>query len=238
MKDIAVLENIPEEKKDWHPGSNGQVLDIVHPSLYCLVYKRTLAFPPGDSQKRPDQLKPIPGPAGNYPEAKFALSQKFAWIPTDFSVSADGKKVSALGYINNLHPSNASLYRNLENTLAAFVPLFERVLTDVHAGNDTLEATRCHGGYEYPTEDDGGEDDEDEDRYEARQQARPIILPTVPEAGYEGGLEDRETHVNLKGRNIQVIVKLANIELVSHFFFTPVVPCSNHVVTDSRKTRV
>lgn len=35
---VLKLENIPEKYKDWHPGSNGQVLDIVHPSLFPLVY--------------------------------------------------------------------------------------------------------------------------------------------------------------------------------------------------------
>lgn len=30
----TVLENVPDNKKDWHPGSNNQVLDLVNPSLY------------------------------------------------------------------------------------------------------------------------------------------------------------------------------------------------------------
>jgi len=33
-KAAAPLKNVPERDKDWHPGSNGQVLDLVHPSLY------------------------------------------------------------------------------------------------------------------------------------------------------------------------------------------------------------
>ena len=32
---VARLENIPEDKKDYHPGTNKQVIDLVHPSLYC-----------------------------------------------------------------------------------------------------------------------------------------------------------------------------------------------------------
>ncbi len=28
---VRVLEEIPEEERDWHPGSDGQVLDLVHP---------------------------------------------------------------------------------------------------------------------------------------------------------------------------------------------------------------
>lgn len=37
----AELEDVPEEKKDWHPGSDEIVLDLVHPSLFPLVYGRT-----------------------------------------------------------------------------------------------------------------------------------------------------------------------------------------------------
>ncbi|KAG8894393.1 hypothetical protein FRC01_013000, partial [Tulasnella sp. 417] len=44
---VKALENVPDHKKDWHPRSNNQVLDLVHPSLYCIVYDRTLAFPTG-----------------------------------------------------------------------------------------------------------------------------------------------------------------------------------------------
>jgi hypothetical protein len=37
LREVAKLENVPEKDKDWHPGSNGQVLDLVHPSLFCFV---------------------------------------------------------------------------------------------------------------------------------------------------------------------------------------------------------
>ncbi|KAF8593630.1 hypothetical protein BDV93DRAFT_584336, partial [Ceratobasidium sp. AG-I] len=42
---VSKLENVPDSEKDWHPRSNGQVLDLVHPSLYPVVYGRTLAYP-------------------------------------------------------------------------------------------------------------------------------------------------------------------------------------------------
>ena len=32
---FATLSSVPNASKDWHPGSDGQVLDLVHPSLYC-----------------------------------------------------------------------------------------------------------------------------------------------------------------------------------------------------------
>jgi len=34
-------DKIPERLKDWHPGSDEKVWDLVHPSLFPLVYGRT-----------------------------------------------------------------------------------------------------------------------------------------------------------------------------------------------------
>lgn len=33
LEEVNKLKQIPEEEKDWHPGSDGQVLDLVHPSM-------------------------------------------------------------------------------------------------------------------------------------------------------------------------------------------------------------
>jgi hypothetical protein len=38
---VRRLEDIPETCKDYHPGSDGKVLDLVHPSLFPLVYGRS-----------------------------------------------------------------------------------------------------------------------------------------------------------------------------------------------------
>ncbi len=43
----APLEIVPERYKDWHPGSNGQVLNLVHPCLYPLVYGQSRILPYG-----------------------------------------------------------------------------------------------------------------------------------------------------------------------------------------------
>lgn len=42
---VAKLENVPEYMKDWHPNSNDQVLDLVHPSLFPLIYGTTRILP-------------------------------------------------------------------------------------------------------------------------------------------------------------------------------------------------
>uniref|UniRef100_A0A914DIG1 Uncharacterized protein n=1 Tax=Acrobeloides nanus TaxID=290746 RepID=A0A914DIG1_9BILA len=49
LESVTALENRPF--KDWHPGSNGQVLDLVHPSLYSYVY--------GVSRQLPKQARKL-----------------------------------------------------------------------------------------------------------------------------------------------------------------------------------
>jgi hypothetical protein len=42
----APLEQVPEWQKDWHPESDEKVLDLVHPSLFPLVYVEKAEFFP------------------------------------------------------------------------------------------------------------------------------------------------------------------------------------------------
>ena len=42
---VSKLEDIPSNKKDYHPGSDGKVVDLDHPSLYPLVYGITKILP-------------------------------------------------------------------------------------------------------------------------------------------------------------------------------------------------
>ena len=42
---VKPLEDIPEKLKDWHPDSEDKVLDLVHPSLFPLVYGITRILP-------------------------------------------------------------------------------------------------------------------------------------------------------------------------------------------------
>ncbi|KAF9779803.1 hypothetical protein BJ322DRAFT_1166963 [Thelephora terrestris] len=68
---VAPLESVPDSEKDWHHGSDGLVLDLVHPSLYPIVYERTM--------KAPEFCDPM------------FTSQTFQWLPSDFSVDPNGK---------------------------------------------------------------------------------------------------------------------------------------------------
>jgi hypothetical protein len=42
---VVPLENVPEVHRDYHPGSDRKVIDLVHPSLFSLIYGRSRALP-------------------------------------------------------------------------------------------------------------------------------------------------------------------------------------------------
>ncbi|CAE6506779.1 unnamed protein product [Rhizoctonia solani] len=223
------LEDVPESEKDWHPRSNGQVLDLVHPSLYPIVYGRTLSYPEDSDDRSLSALQlrlkpPQEKSARLYwePSGDYYISKRFQWLPTDFEVSEDGASVRSLSYINNLNPiKHQSLCKAIDGLIAAFIPLFERVLTDSIPKNKAVPQ-RTYNGYSYDrqayrrspdflayTDDQNFEEDHQE-----WANGRIFITPRIPEGGYSiGSLEKRPIKYKLAGRIIQVIVKLANIHL-------------------------
>ncbi|KAG8938265.1 hypothetical protein FRC03_007455, partial [Tulasnella sp. 419] len=223
ITEIKKLEDIPEEKKDWHPRSDGLVLDIVHPSLYCLVYGRTRGYPTNSDPKArsAQDFKIIEGPdyidTGEGLPCDYTLSKKFAWIPTDFHIAESGDHAEAKGYINNLHPSHTDLYKGIEILIARFSHLFDRVLTDLHPSNPLPVRTPGDFYYEdddrWPDQEEGEDDDTYDVRVDEWKKNRPIVLPTVPAGGYNGTLQDRKVRYTIRGRDLQVIVKVANIHL-------------------------
>ena len=215
---VSQLEDVPEEQKDWHPRSNGLVLDLVHPSLYCLVYDRTKSISAGD----PTKLESIQPPASKTSALRhcenWAFSKNFAWIPTDFEVAPDGSSTKAKSYINNLQ-KHQDMYPVIEELVARFISLFNRVLTDSHPDNKKFaEVLRITGYYTVDQEVLGpepewdGEDDGPWSQYRQRREEH-IIPPTVKDK-YKEDISQRRTQYSLNGRTIQVIVKLANIHLV------------------------
>lgn len=105
---VASLENVPESKKDWHPGSEQQVLDLVHPSLFPLVYGLSKILPDttinlDDCVKKCGQGEVLPIPPednsetftitkftrGEDPVHYAAYSRKFQWLPCDVDISGD-----------------------------------------------------------------------------------------------------------------------------------------------------
>eukprot|EP00007_Cunea_sp_BSH-02190019_P001220 CAMPEP_0174238042 /NCGR_PEP_ID=MMETSP0417-20130205/10139_1 /TAXON_ID=242541 /ORGANISM="Mayorella sp, Strain BSH-02190019" /LENGTH=771 /DNA_ID=CAMNT_0015316847 /DNA_START=94 /DNA_END=2409 /DNA_ORIENTATION=+ len=211
---VVALEDVPEHAKDWHPGSDQQVLDLVHPSLFPVVYGVTRALPRGHGLPWDEFLgagEPIPkretpkvAHPSWYTPHKFS-SEKYQWLPTDFLVDANGD-VRIVSYINNLHPKiHAPLYDTIAQVFGEFVPLFERMLT-----YNKIEYTRAEAGDWYDGDEFEAPDDDDGDAYEQWEENRVVIQPK-PDLPFQ--MPSPPKLVSLRNRRLQVIVKLASIHL-------------------------
>ncbi|KAL1705591.1 hypothetical protein EV121DRAFT_269707 [Schizophyllum commune] len=137
---VKPLENVPDAQKDWHPGSDGQVLDLVHPSLYPLVYEKTLGKQPDGTIGTFDPPDPILDKGPDDAEVlEGYVSTRFQWLPSDFVVREDGTVRLTSSYINNVPPEHAPrLIPAIEHILARAVPLWERVLSDLRRGEPPM----------------------------------------------------------------------------------------------------
>ena len=216
---MTPLEAVPDSEKDWHAGSNGLVLDLVHPSLYPIVFGRTMGKVSGSETAtilEPPQLEDT--------NPKF-VSKRFQWLPSDYSVDADGKVTLASPYINNIHPiRHRELYSVIPEILQCAVPMFERVLSDLlrpllpmrvatSAGHrSSVEGViDCiwQNGVPHP---DSESEDEFDDNPDAWYTKHEFSTPDARKK-YGGDLGAMADQVSLKGRTLQVIVRLANIVL-------------------------
>ena len=228
---VAKIEDIPDEQKDWHPRSNGLVLDLVHPSLYPLVYGRTHEIDPD----LPEKLQAIIPALFLDRCSDWSISRQFAWIPTDFRISEDGTTAEALSYINNAQ-QYPELYPIVESLVARFSNMFDEVLIDIphnlgYYGDKhgdryhrismnacyTIDRTEL-GSSPIPRWDDDRSTRESYDDYRQRRKEF-IVPPTIPEGGPDSDRLSklRDQVYSTKGEVVQVIVKLANIHLVSWF---------------------
>ncbi|CAI5508429.1 unnamed protein product [Closterium sp. Naga37s-1] len=229
------LESVPEDQIDYHPGSNKQVIDLVHPSLHCLVHGRTRVITePGYTTLDVlpwDQMVSelgsvadageIAGLATDPEEGSRAgvrrrvedefFSDTFQWLPAEIDVSADGQHAKFRSYINNLHPLEfAETYRSLEKIFAlAFVPLFNQVLTDSANPRPlriTADPYSWYEGWRGDREYDLSDDDDNEAYIEDREPIQPEVPDFSPPPE-----PPMERVVKLQGRRLQVIVKIASI---------------------------
>lgn len=192
ISEVKVLEDVPEDKKDWHPNTNQQVLDLVHPSLYCCVFGKTsgLVSRPSVDDMSSSKLF-MPGAEAVVQNPCSSSPVRFQWIPSEFSIDDERDKVKILSYINNLHPGDfSSLYDSISSIFGRFVPLFDRVLSNL--------ATKCPiERFDLPS-------------MEGRATQYLPQRPTIPD---HVEVEDAPTTVSIKGKIVQVIVKIAEIQL-------------------------
>ena len=224
------LVSVPDSKKDWHPGTTN-VLDLVHPSLFCAVVGKTQVIPEekrgGEEEKERDafsytgethtltaeDIKPVK-------PTRTLYSEEFQWLPTEVSVSEDGR-ASFTSYINNLHPlDHKDGYQAIADVLSDILPLWTETLFNAACPLDTRIDPDMYDLY--GPEPDGDDDEAYDDWWENRQPL-PEKLPKPPQEvslshNNFGGFDEEKKemamkHFDLKGKKLQVIVKLGSIEL-------------------------
>ena len=108
-KAVAPLEQVPPLQKDWHPGSGEKVLDLVHPSLFPLIYGRSRILPTetmtletciqqiGKGEIIPEPMVTDPATlARGYRASAWTVnpwSKKFQWLPCDVAFTEDDDEV-------------------------------------------------------------------------------------------------------------------------------------------------
>ena len=215
----APLETVPDSEKDWHPCSDNLVLNLAHPNLYPIVFGHTIGNAPGS-----DAVTILEAPELESANPKF-VSKRFQWLPSDFSVDDDGKVALASPYINNIHPvRHKELYSVIEEVLQHALPMFERVLSDLlrpllpmrvatSGGNGSKDGgfVDCIWKNGVPDPDSASED-ELEEGSSAWYAKHELNTPDARKK-YDEDLNVMNNRIPLKGRTLQVIVKLANILL-------------------------
>ncbi|KAH8898840.1 hypothetical protein GQ53DRAFT_791060 [Thozetella sp. PMI_491] len=138
---------------DWHPNSNDMVRDLVHPSMYPLVFGQS-QFLPDESVGVLDAVKtwaglgeaiPAQGPGdtgdlrigfnGNYAIGGSTIppeywSSNYQWIPANMAFQEDGT-AKFTSYINNLHPNKyPEVYKAIEQLVDIAVPAWGHCLIE------------------------------------------------------------------------------------------------------------
>ncbi|TFK62409.1 hypothetical protein BDN72DRAFT_903265 [Pluteus cervinus] len=225
---VKPLEDVPQKSQDWHPRSGDKVLDLVHPSLFPLVYGRSRILPHGrttldDCVEKCGQGEVVPIPAEpTYGDAQIhkPYSCNFQWLPCEVDIS-NGTKITS--YINNLHPhQHKELYGLIEQVISDAIPLWNMTLSPSRAPKYHIRIVYDFCEFDIDPEDEavGPErmEGEDDDAYEDRRNDwfrdnRQVVQPEPdefrpypPEPLVDLRKEFAET-------GLQVIVKLANIVL-------------------------
>jgi len=235
---------------DWHPGSDDKVLDLVHPSLWPLVYGRTrvsnkrITIENCLEEMRGGEVVPTPDEPDNHGETRY--STKFQWLPSEVEIGPEGPRFTS--YINNLHPvEHKALYAVLDKLLGRALPIlyaaYDRVMawqkidtlpelqsyvgrmglsTEIQPWNRIIALTdnreclvpevckdnacspdNCYDQEDYEEDDDDG----NMQWYDRTHPPRPF-LPRCPY------VDVGVTSIRAPDwKNLQVIVKLANIHL-------------------------
>ncbi|KAL7411595.1 hypothetical protein BDY24DRAFT_395433 [Mrakia frigida] len=218
------LDNFARESvvPDYHPKSDGKVLDIIHPSLYPYVHGSTPLSeeqaPKGEGFDTTVTLQHS-HPYGDEPEP-VEHSSKFAWLPSIFRVSPSGDSTRIISYINNLGPrsSHPSLYKAIEHLFTIALPMIQQSLDEKLELVDTPSFQRWEERASTTGDNWTGKEgqklsewrallmEQKRQEREDRKFARKVSEFQPSEKGLRGPLD-------LKGKDLKVIVKVAEYHL-------------------------
>ncbi|KAJ2333794.1 hypothetical protein GGI00_002151 [Coemansia sp. RSA 2681] len=229
----AILASAPDHQRDWYPDGESRMLNLIDPSLFPLIYSRSKLCRQSSMSVQASFKVEVPGefpgsidkwrealngtdssmPSYHIPPVQSCYdtcaSRGFSRLPSEFHVSENGA-VTIESYINNLHPvKHAPLYPIIASVFSKFVPLLEQVVTDlVHPRQ--LRVVPDRSKY-YRSDEPLPEcnDQLDREYLEWREHAafvhpqpKPFVAPEHPISPY-----------SLRGRRLQAIVRMSNIEL-------------------------
>ncbi|KAK3618473.1 hypothetical protein LTR56_024606 [Elasticomyces elasticus] len=260
---VRALEHETQADRDWHPGSDEKVLDLVHPSLFPMLYGRSLICPesiplrecifhcgkgmaivePEEHELAATLQKCELDMGQNFPDVVY--SSRFQWLPAEVSICADGN-VKFHSYINNLHPQkHEATYNAIEKVIAKIIPMWNATLSSMeHKGRPCrIEVPFANCGEPYIEPDYEEESDmfvvpdyimearvllqPEPGSYGDRKNPTGVYVPTAltpapglntdcfthPASKTPRQLGDIDLSRDFGGRNVQIIVKLANIHL-------------------------
>ncbi|KAJ3278545.1 hypothetical protein HDU79_001482, partial [Rhizoclosmatium sp. JEL0117] len=218
----AAIESESFNKNKWHEGSDEKVLDLIHPSDYCLVYRRSL--------KREKLTQLIGCEPFLYTGITYGdVSERFQWLPSEFKVKHDGS-VEIRSYINNLNRrKHPEVQDAIKSIFESMVPLFERALGSFETQPENrIKASLNNNDYQQDQDEwqfeeylrykygmtvdlkdqalrEAAEADDELDEFldslwESKR-FRPVHIPGLPKS------------FTLNGRDLQVIVKMESINL-------------------------
>ena len=176
-------------------------------------------------QEKQSDSNPSSHPLANHHGGVYSDLQ---WLPAEFRVSANGQDCDITSYINSLHPiQHAQLYPLIGKLFCHCVPLLEQVLAEL--GKAPLSTglqkpprerqLRIQPDHWWDGEpDEQGSDQEDSDYEEYYENwyddLSRFIPPTIPKfASPPPFTQNRDDTISLRDRPLQVIVKIASMEL-------------------------
>ncbi|OAJ45438.1 hypothetical protein BDEG_28578 [Batrachochytrium dendrobatidis JEL423] len=207
-----LMTNVSDIEHGSNHNTGQMVHNLIDASMYSVVYGQTMIAPlrirlkyttmvPCDILLSTRLVSDMPIIDGN---SEF-ISRKFQCLPSEFRVEQDGS-VTINSYINNLNPIwHRDMYKCIAKIFKCFVPMFESLFRTMNPMFKYIDIHNGIKGYEPPRHSDY--DDMESDT----RVIRPVYVPTLPEH-FEPKYESAKP-VSLRGRNLQVIVKLTNIQL-------------------------